>query len=63
MNVEIKFGSNIQVFEDKQNIVIGTTPDCDFVIDGTDEVINVKMLLYIQLKEDQSCLKNFLEQP
>ena len=60
MNVEIKFGSNIQVFEDKQNIVIGTTPDCDFVIDGTDEVINVKMIFsskynsYVLVNSDES---------
>ncbi len=60
MNVEIKFGSNIQVFEDKQNIVIGTTPDCDFVIDGTDEIINVKMVFsskynsYVLVNSDES---------
>lgn len=60
MNVEIKFGSNSQVFEDKQNIVIGTTPDCDFVIDGTDEIINVKMVFsskynsYVLVNSDEN---------
>ncbi len=60
MNVEIKFGSNTQVFEDKQNIVIGTTPDCDFLIDGTDEVINVKMVFsskynsYVLVNSDEN---------
>ncbi|MBR1618569.1 hypothetical protein IJ674_01580 [bacterium] len=60
MNVEIKFGSNIQIFEDKQNIVIGTTPDCDFVIDGTDEIINVKMVFspkynsYVLVNSDEN---------
>ena len=44
MNVEIKFGSHIENFEDKQSIIIGTTPDCDFVIEGVDEIINIKMI-------------------
>ena len=44
MNVEIKFGNNIKSFENQQNIVIGSTPDCDFVIDEANEIINVKMV-------------------
>ena len=44
MNVEIKFGKNIKSFENQQNIVIGSTPDCDFVIDETNEIINAKMV-------------------
>lgn len=44
MNVEIKFGSNIKNFENQQNIVIGTTPDCDFVIDGVKDPVNFKMV-------------------
>jgi len=44
MNVEIKFGSNIKNFENQQNIVIGSTPDCDFVIDGVKEPVNFKMV-------------------
>ncbi len=60
MNVEIKFGSNIQVFEDQQNIVIGSTPDCDFVIDGINEIINVKMVFspkynsYVLVNSDEN---------
>jgi len=44
MNVEIRFGNDIKNFENQQNIVIGTTPDCDFVIDGVGEIINLKMV-------------------
>lgn len=46
MNVEIKLGSNVKIFEDKQNITIGSNPDCDFVVEGTDEIINAKMVFY-----------------
>lgn len=60
MNVEIKCGSNIKNFEDKQTIVIGTTPDCDFKIDGIDEIINIKMVYspkyssYVLVNTDES---------
>jgi len=60
MNVEIKFGSDIKVFEGKQTITIGTTPDCDFVIEGTEEIINTKMVFspkyknYVLVNSDES---------
>ena len=60
MNVEIKFGSDIKVFENKQTITIGTTPDCDFVIEGTEEIINTKMVFspkykkYVLVNSDES---------
>lgn len=44
MNVEIKFGNNVKNFKNQQTIVIGTTPDCDFIIDDINEIINVKMV-------------------
>ena len=50
MNVEIKFGSHIENFEDKQSIIIGTAPDCDFVIEGVDEIINIKSLANLDFK-------------
>ena len=50
MNVEIKFGSNVKIFEDTQNITIGSTPDCDFVVEGTNEIINAKMVFYPKYK-------------
>lgn len=60
MNVEIKFGNNIKNFEDKNNIVIGTTPDCDFIIQDSNEIINVKMVYspkynsYVLVNTDES---------
>ena len=44
MNVDIKFGNTVKSFENQQSIVIGTTPDCDFVLEGIDEIISVKMV-------------------
>lgn len=66
MNVEIKFGSNINTFENQQNIVIGSTPDCDFVIEGTNETINIKMIysskynsyVLVNTNEDENLLFN-----
>ena len=60
MNVEIKCGRNIRNFEDKQNIIIGTTPDCDFLVEGTNELISVKMVFspkynsYVLVNTDES---------
>lgn len=66
MNVEIKFKDNTQNFENKQNIVIGSTPDCDFVIEGTNETINIKMIysskynsyVLVNTNEDENLLFN-----
>jgi len=44
MNIEIKYGQLIKDFENKQTIIIGSSFDCDFVVDDTAEEILVKLI-------------------
>ena len=46
MNVEIKYGNKIETFENKASIVVGNTPDCDFVLDGANGEISFKLLYH-----------------
>lgn len=60
MNVKIKFGNIVKIFEDKQSIVIGSTPDNDFVIEDSEKNINIKMVFsskynsYVLVNSDEN---------
>ncbi len=46
MNVEIKYGNKIETFENQTSIVVGNTPDCDFVLDGVNGEVAFKLLYH-----------------
>ncbi len=58
MRVEIKYGSNVQSFENKNSIVVGTDTDNDFFINDSDSVVGFK-LIYSQRYKNYVIVNTF----